>query len=608
MNAEFDNLVADYLDADPSPQVLARLAQLMRGELGLEDRFRAELRLHVLMRELAAEALAADVGTDRVRPRPRAARPAVLRPAVQPARAAWTWWVTGIAATVLIGLGLVFQARISRLSLVPAHEARLAASVQRVSGAVSLARGARSRPAAAGEALFDGDTLGTAGPDAVALVAFADGTRLECRATASARLDSVGRASAKRLYVAQGRLVADVTPQPPDRKMQVRTPHAEVLVLGTRFVLEVTAESTRVDMREGETRVICTHTGQSDVLRAGYVAAIGKSLAIAARPQFGEREQVGLAALYTFSEGAGLTARDSSRFGIPLNLSLQSEAPQRWIPGGGLAIVSNAKLVSPGPATKIIDACRASNELTLEAWVKPGSTKQGGDSLTGPARIVSISHSWDTRNVTLGQHAESLIVRLRTTNTDDNGLLPHVGGKIGTILEVQLGAQMAQRLHLAVTYSARTGQARLYVNGEPRAERRIGGELSNWEPTYRLSLAAEGDDQWKWWHGELYLVAFYNRALSADRIRAHYEAGPSAGAARLDALHQRLSDQDECFCAYPVEGRLPRRPLEPVALGRRGAGGSASSTPDGDRAGCALPFCVRYAARRPAMTAWPAGL
>lgn len=62
---------------------------------------------------------------------------------------------------------------------------------------------------------------------------------------------------------------------------------------------------------------------------------------------------------------------------------------------------------------KITDACRASNELTIEAWIRPSVGIQGATMTSGPARIVTLSRSmWEPANFTMGQWVGRLHVRL----------------------------------------------------------------------------------------------------------------------------------------------------------------------------------------------------
>jgi PKD repeat protein len=89
--------------------------------------------------------------------------------------------------------------------------------------------------------------------------------------------------------------------------------------------------------------------------------------------------------LYTFEEGSGTTVHDVSGVGSPLDLNVDNAGAVSWV-SGGLAINASTLVASAGAATKVIDATRATTELAIEAWLKPGTTSQDG-----PARIVTLS-------------------------------------------------------------------------------------------------------------------------------------------------------------------------------------------------------------------------
>jgi len=124
----------------------------------------------------------------------------------------------------------------------------------------------------------------------------------------------------------------------------------------------------------------------------------------------------GAVALYEFGEGAGDIVRDTSGHGEALDLRIADAGAAEWLPGGGLAVRQSTLIASEGPATKVIEAIRASGAFTLEAWVKPSNTTQAG-----PARIVTLSRDTGQRNFTLGQAAAAYEVRFRTTSTSPNG-------------------------------------------------------------------------------------------------------------------------------------------------------------------------------------------
>jgi hypothetical protein len=228
---------------------------------------------------------------------------------------------------------------------------------------------------------------------------------------------------------------------------------------------------------------------------------------VTAQPPSGERVMDGLQVLYTFEEGSGTTVYDISDVGTPLNLGVGGSATS-WISGGGLAINSTTIVASAGPATKVIEASRVTNEVTIEACIKPANTSQAG-----PARVVTLSANPYNRNFTLGQDGDRYDVRLRTTATDNNGTpsLSAPGGSLTTGLT-----------HVVYTRNA-SGTAKIYVNGVERASRTVGGDFSNWDRDYRLALANELTED-RCWLGEYYLVAVFNRALSQAEVIQNFNA------------------------------------------------------------------------------------
>lgn len=76
--------------------------------------------------------------------------------------------------------------------------------------------------------------------------------------------------SAVRIALRRGALDCDVDPLPADGSFEVRTEHARVSVVGTRFAVEVDGRCSRVRVREGTVRVEDRASdGQAFVLRGG---------------------------------------------------------------------------------------------------------------------------------------------------------------------------------------------------------------------------------------------------------------------------------------------------------------------------------------------------
>jgi pectate lyase len=216
-----------------------------------------------------------------------------------------------------------------------------------------------------------------------------------------------------------------------------------------------------------------------------------------------------LQVLYTFEEGSGTTVNDVSGVGSPLNLTVNDANAVDWIPGG-LNISAPTIASSANEATKLIEAAQASNELTIEAWIRPTHLAQDG-----PARIVTLSEGQDRRNFTLGQEGATFDFRLRTTTTSDNGLPP-----LSTA-----GHCPTSGLYHVVYTRAESGAVKIYVNNTEKVNGNVGGDLSNWEDDYHLALANELSDD-RPWLGAYYLVALYSQALGPDEVSQNFNAGP----------------------------------------------------------------------------------
>lgn len=90
-------------------------------------------------------------------------------------------------------------------------------------------------------------------PDADAVLMWTDGTRaVVARGSA---LEILSSADGKSLALGSGRIVIDAAKQPTGRPLTVRTPEAIATVVGTRFVLDCAAGTTRLAVSEGSVRL-----------------------------------------------------------------------------------------------------------------------------------------------------------------------------------------------------------------------------------------------------------------------------------------------------------------------------------------------------------------
>ena len=111
-------------------------------------------------------------------------------------------------------------------------------------------------------------------------------------------------------------------------------------------------------------------------------------------------------------------------------------------------------IVIAGPPHDWLEAARAAETLALSVLVRSRSAVQ-----SGPARILTMS--WDThmRNLTLAQENGDLVLRLRTQETDLNGL--RAGEPLARVRDVFRGPSWR-----AIDLRIRPGRLKIESEGE----------------------------------------------------------------------------------------------------------------------------------------------
>jgi hypothetical protein len=382
------------------------------------------------------------------------------------------------------------------------------ASVEQVKGEAFLLGPAGETPAPARHALVAGEGLRTTEG---ALVAFPDGTRLEIGKETVIR-DIRDGPRGKALLVARGTITAQVARQPAGRMMVFETPLGEARVLGTTLRLAVEAASTRLEVREGRVRFVRKDDNAVVEVTADHYVLVTRGPALAVRPL---RTTNGLLALYTFREGSGATVRDVSGSGEPLDLRIEVPEGVSWKPRG-LSIQTRSILATPGPPVRLLQACRKSREITLEAWVTPAKALADYEGC-----IVGLGTDEPQRNFLLAQGSRNHGFNLWAA------WLRLTPGPSGTWspLTTRRGTAEARLTHLVFARSA-AGAERLTVNGVERAARFAPGDFAGWDESLRLCLADEMLTGERSWYGEYHLVAVYGRALPPLDVARNFTAGP----------------------------------------------------------------------------------
>ncbi|NJN67810.1 MAG: LamG domain-containing protein [Chloroflexaceae bacterium] len=212
-------------------------------------------------------------------------------------------------------------------------------------------------------------------------------------------------------------------------------------------------------------------------------------------------------ARYDFNEGSGNKVNDSVG---GLNLTIANPGKVVWV-SGGLRVTGKTIIQSSSTANSLVSAAKASNELTVEAWVNSESS-----ALTGPPRMVTLStDTGNGRDFTLLQDGTGVSGRVKTTGsgyktfTTSSGMLPD-----GSLHHVVL--------------TVKGGVGKIYVDGvEKQSQSLDGSTFSAWS-NYSLALANEvnNPDNMRYWKGTYYKVAIYTTAYTADQVQQLYNDGP----------------------------------------------------------------------------------
>jgi ferric-dicitrate binding protein FerR (iron transport regulator) len=506
--AELERLLAD------DPQALSCHASLLDLEAALLarlNRFDVAPQTMATIREL--------VPRPEPEPEPEPVRVVERRkPERRPSARRFVRMALAASLLALIGVGVLYY---QQLGSTPVD-----ARVAQADDGIVIERDEQSLPARAGWKLAAGDRL-VVPAGAAASVEYADSTRL-IFGPQSATTFQTGRGPTKRLVLQTGALVAHVPKQAEGAALEASTPHAQARVLGTRFLLAAAPAETRLDVIEGRVRLTRSGDRAAVLVSRGQFAVAAPGAPQVAQP-LPRRITESLVVLYRFDEGRGTTVRDQSGFEPTLDLEAESDEGVDWLPSGGLQVTGGAMLSSPQAAEKIVEACQASDELTIEAWVTPARAEQ-----SGPARIVTLSNNTDHRNFALGQgsrletptanHAR-FVARLRTTEKDRNGE-PAIYSPDQTAVP--------DLTHVVFTRS-RDGTERLYVDSILRSQDVRGGDFSNWDGTFRLALGNEFTRN-RTWEGVYHLVAIHSRSLTETEVLRNFRAGVADPARTADSL------------------------------------------------------------------------
>ncbi|MBA7511566.1 hypothetical protein ES705_03562 [subsurface metagenome] len=228
------------------------------------------------------------------------------------------------------------------------------------------------------------------------------------------------------------------------------------------------------------------------------------------------RVDSGLIVQYNFSLLYDSIIVDRSRFGTPLDLILKNADGANLKNSGKLEIKSNTSIQSQEIASKIIDACKLTNEISVECWLK---SRVSLDFI--PLKIIALQND-SAQGFALSCFSDETdpdkikyATNLTTTTTDKHG---------NPLFTMDFATDPEVLQHVIFTHS-NSGDERIYLNGQEVSSSYRPANYNNWMDNYTL-VFGNGDDDNLPWLGDLYLCSFYNRALSVEEIQINYLASP----------------------------------------------------------------------------------
>ena len=190
-----------------------------------------------------------------------------------------------------------------------------------------------------------------------------------------------------------------------------------------------------------------------------------------------------------------------------------------WVSTEGIMkILPGAAFEDRGAAATLRRKLMKADQLSIEVVLRTDSLNQ-----VGPARILSFSRNSACRNFTLAQNGNGLEFRLRTTETDFNGIFPSL--LVPGVFDDQTFQQ------LIVTYDGE--KVCLYVDGQLHPSSiELTGRFDNWGRNHLLIMGDEVPGG-RPWSGSIKRVSIYDRALGAVEVASLYTGASIPGAVYL---------------------------------------------------------------------------
>ncbi|OPZ87095.1 MAG: hypothetical protein BWY76_00635 [bacterium ADurb.Bin429] len=214
--------------------------------------------------------------------------------------------------------------------------------------------------------------------------------------------------------------------------------------------------------------------------------------------------------LYRFDEGKGDIVHDRSAIGKPLDITIPEGTLTSWVPEQGLTQQGIQPMMTVQSAEKLM-AITQTKQATVEAWLST-------DTVYPPTGWMGCIFTWEAdqtrRNFAFGHQSTSLLFAPPST--------PLVGGDQRNLVTQNFRTSLQ---HLVITWDGTI--TRSYINGVKQVEKGIAWQPEKWVKDYPL-LVGNQVDLSRSYLGTYYLLAIHDRCLTAEDVKRHYDAGPSA--------------------------------------------------------------------------------
>lgn len=203
----------------------------------------------------------------------------------------------------------------------------------------------------------------------------------------------------------------------------------------------------------------------------------------------------------------------SNPFDAEENAAIQRE--------GALQFAGKGMLLSAAPPNAMYQHLVEGQGLSLEVWLETDSIKQ-----EGPARIISYSLDPWHQNFMLGQEGDALVVRLKTSQLNNDGKDWEV--KVANFF------QSIRLLHVVVSFDYRF--VRVFSDGKLITSQRLrDSNFQTWDPTHLFVMGNEATGA-RSWQGRIRYTAIYDRPLSSSEVARRFTAGAA------NSAHSGVSD------------------------------------------------------------------